>query len=149
MNFCTPVQSAENELSNESIAASASSWFTVFQDGFDSSSNIDTNWTRTTGRTDYNSNICHYKSWFSTLETIDAKQCLKLRATKISNSEYRAGHVKSKYSYKPNNGEEYRITASIKLLARSGNDYKGFGQTYGAWPAFRQYKKMHGLQKER
>ncbi|MGB6152116.1 MAG: family 16 glycosylhydrolase [Pricia sp.] len=129
-------ESADIEQPIESVEARAGTWSTVFQDGFNASSNINDKWTRTTGRPDYNSSICHYKSWFSTLETLDGKQCLRLRARKINNSEYRAGHVKSKYSYEPNNNEEYRLTASIKLLARDGNNYKGFGQTYGAWPAF-------------
>lgn len=128
--------SQENDVTLNQISHEAGSWSTVFEDNFNTGSNINNKWTRTTGRTDYNSSICHYKSWFSTLGNLDGKQCLKIAAKKINNSEYRAGHVKSKFTYKPNNNEEYRLRASIKLLAKSGSNFKGFGETYGAWPAF-------------
>lgn len=130
-----------SEVVNEEIFTAeaegkASSWSMVFEDNFNSNSNINDQWTRTSGRTDYNSSICHYKSWFSTLASLDGNQCLRLAAKKISNTEYRAGHVKSKFTYKPNTNEEYRLRAKIKLIAKDGSNWKGFGETYGAWPAF-------------
>lgn len=111
-----------------------SKWSTVFFDGFNSGSNINDKWNRT-DRKDYNSQICNYKPGNVGLATLDRKQCLRLTARKYRN-QYRSGHVKSKFRYAPKRNEEYRIRASIKLVARSGNAFKGFGQTYGAWPAF-------------
>ncbi len=127
---------SNDDVVSESLAAKSGAWAMVFEDNFDASSSIDANWTRTNGRTDYNSSICHYKAWFSTLATTDGKQCLRLAAKKINDHEYRAGHVKSKFAYKPNNNEEYRLRASIKLAAKSGSVNKSFDKTYGAWPAF-------------
>jgi len=61
---------------------------------------------------------------------------MQLTATKISASNYQSGHVKSNYSFKPAVNEEYRVSASIKLVAMDGPSYLGFASTSGAWPAF-------------
>ncbi len=109
-------------------------WVETFVDGFDSGANIGTNWEKT-NRTDYNSSLCSYSSSNPKIASLDSRSCLELSASKTG-SNYTSGHVKSFYSFQPGNNEEYRLRAYIKFLAKSGSTYKGFGETYGAWPAF-------------
>jgi beta-glucanase (GH16 family) len=61
---------------------------------------------------------------------------MRLTATQISATNYQSGHVKSNYSFGPAFNEEYRVSASIKLVAMDGSSYVGFESTHGAWPAF-------------
>jgi len=109
------------------------SWQRVFTDEF--YKNGGTGKWQKTNRKDYNSNICNYKPENVSIATLDGQSCLKLEAYK-KNGQYKSGHVKSWYKFKPAENEEYRVSASIKLIAKKGSEYKGFAQTYGAWPAF-------------
>jgi hypothetical protein len=93
------------------------------------------NW-QVTQRADYNSSICNYVSSAVTFGTEDGKGVMRLTATKIDSTHFNSGHVKSNYSFKPANNEEYRVSASIKMVAMNGASYVGFASTYGAWPAF-------------
>lgn len=115
----------------EATLSSKAAWSRVFTDNFNGNLN---KWEKTT-RKDYNSSICNYVSSNPRIGNLDGKSSLLLRAYKSGN-EYTSGHVKSFFSFKPKRNEQYRVSASIKLIARQGSAYKGFGQTYGAWPAF-------------
>ncbi|MFD0862081.1 family 16 glycosylhydrolase [Sungkyunkwania multivorans] len=110
-------------------------WSDIISENFSSNSNIDDNWIRTHGRYDYNSDLCYYVRWSPRLETLDGRQCLRLAAWKNGNT-YRSGHVKSRKKFYPRRNEDIWVGASIKLLAKDGAGYKGFNDTYGAWPAF-------------
>jgi hypothetical protein len=126
-------------LKNASDVASASaqmlgSWENVFIDDFDNTDNFKSKWERT-NRPDHNSSICLYDPNVPTLGSYDGRSVLVLTATPYNNV-YKSGHVKSFYSFKPGINEEYRVSAQIKLIAMDGANYKGFNQTYGAWPAF-------------
>lgn len=126
--------SEQNQVSQEEFSVSPkSSWSRVFKDDFNWSTGL-AQW-ETADRKDYNSNICNYDPNNPKIANLDGKNSLRLRASK-NGDEYTSGHVKSLYSFKPETNEEYRVSASIKLIARQGTSYKGFGQTYGAWPAF-------------
>lgn len=107
------------------------SWVKVFEDQFDGDLN---KWEKT-NRFDYNSNLCFYASTNPIIASMDNKSCLQLSASATGNN-YTSGHVKSLFSFKPNTNEAYHLYASIKLMAKSGTEFKGFAQTYGAWPAF-------------
>ena len=124
---------SDTEVSNTDDNLRVGPWQRVFTDNFNSSGNLN-QWQKT-NRKDYNSNICNYVSGNPRLASLDNKQCLELSAYKYGN-EYRSGHVKSYWDFHPANNEEYHLTASIKLIAKEGSTYKGFAQTYGAWPAF-------------
>lgn len=121
------------------FAANISTWTTVFNDDFNSGSNISTNWERAT-RSDYNSNICNYQPSALTIGALDGKSCLQITATKTGTNTYQSGHCKSYFTFTPANNEEFHVSASIKLLAtqqaNNQTNYKGFAETYGAWPAF-------------
>lgn len=112
--------------------AATGPWTRVFTDDFNSSSLG--NWTKAS-RADYNSSSCIYDSGVPTTGTYDSRNVLVLTATK-NGSTYKSGHVKSNFSFKPSVNEEYRTSASIKLIAQDGSNWKDFTQTYGAWPAF-------------
>nr|WP_294782199.1 glycoside hydrolase [uncultured Flavobacterium sp.] len=112
----------------------ATEWVKQFEDTFDQGASL-SKWTKVQ-RTDYNSNYCDYKSAVPTLQVRDGKGCLEIKTTKISQTKYQSGLVKSLYQYTPENNTEYKIAASIKLLAMDGATYKSFSSTYGAWPAF-------------
>ncbi len=128
-----PVEVESN--STELTIGAKGAWKQILWEPFNAGSSITSNWTKTNGRKDYNSRLCNYVSWSPRLEKLDGKDCLRLTAWKHG-SEYRSGHVKSKKTFKPNYNEEVYVTAMIKLIARDGNSYKGFNQTYGVWPAF-------------
>lgn len=113
-----------------------SSWEFVFEDYFDNQSKFNNSWEKTSNRNDYNSNICYYDSSVPILANKDNKEVLVLTATKLGDYSYKSGHVKSIYKFKPGNNEEYRVVSYIKLIAKDGDNFKGFTQTYGAWPAF-------------
>jgi hypothetical protein len=108
-------------------------WLKQFDDQFSAGSNLG-NWEKT-NRADYNSSACIYQSTNPKIATLDNASCLLLTAKK-NGSVYNSGHVKSNYSFKPANNEEYRVYARIKLIAKEGATFRGFNQTYGAWPAF-------------
>lgn len=108
-------------------------WTRVFLDHFSSNGNLD-KWEKT-DRADYNSNRCKYRSNNPTIASLDGKSSLRLRAYK-DGSDYSSGHVKSYFNFEPGNNQEYLVRARIKLIARDGSAYKGFAETYGAWPAF-------------
>jgi len=114
-------------------ALSQGPWVRQFTDDFNDASSFN-NWTRT-NRADYNSSICNYSSADPSIATYDSRSVLVLTASG-SGSNYTSGHVKSNYSFKPGNNEEYRVSAQIKLIAMNGSTYMDFTQTYGAWPAF-------------
>jgi len=109
------------------------SWGRVFTDDFASTASW-TNWIRT-NRFDYNSNYCSYLSSNPQIETCDGLSCLVLTASK-NGDIWNSGHVKSNYSFKPATNQEFRVSASIKLVAMKDDAYVSFSNTYGAWPAF-------------
>lgn len=111
------------------------SWSDVFVANFSSSAEL-SNW-EAANRFDYNSKYCKYVSGANTVAEIDGKSCLLITATKVSPDYYESGNVQTKNKFKPLKNEEYHFSASIKLIAQDENQvYKGFSQTYGAWPAF-------------
>ena len=124
-----------NEITEEvdETSLKAGRWRVVFADYFTKGGNLN-KWQKT-NRADYNSNRCKYRSGNPRLVTFDNRDCLELSAYKSGNN-YISGHVKSNFSFKPGRNQEYRVTSRIKLIARQGRTYKGFAQTYGAWPAF-------------
>ncbi len=116
-------------------------WTTVFSDDFNACGNL-SQWTLA-NRDDYNSNNvpniqCTYVPSVPVINALDNKSCLLITATKKAGNsyQYESGHCKSNFSFTPGLNEEYHLSASIKLLAKSGTTFKGFAQTYGAWPAF-------------
>ena len=109
----------------------AGPWLRVFADDFSINLN---NWTKA-NRADYNSSICVYDPNVPVIGNYDSRSVLVLAATP-SGRTYKSGHVKSNFSFKPQENEEYRVSASIKLVAIDGTSWKDFTQTYGAWPAF-------------
>jgi len=124
---------ADTELGSEAQAVTGA-WQRMFTDNFTNSGSLGS-W-QVTQRADYNSNICNYVSGAVSFGTEDSKSVMRLTATKISSTNFQSGHVKSNYSFKPGVNEEYRVSASIKLIAMNGSSYTGFSSTYGAWPAF-------------
>jgi hypothetical protein len=120
----------EAELGSQSQAV-LGPWQMVFSDQFTGSGN----W-QMANRKDYNSNICNYQSSNVSFGTEDGKSVMKLTATKVNGSDFRSGHVKSNFSFKPGWNEEYKVSSYIKLIAMNGSSYTGFSSTYGAWPAF-------------
>lgn len=110
------------------------SWQRMLTDNFSNSGSLSA-W-QVASRADYNSSICNYVPGGVTFGTEDGKGVMRLTATKISSTNFQSGHVKSNYSFKPAVNEEYRVSASIKLVAMNGSSYVGFASTYGAWPAF-------------
>ena len=111
----------------------ASGWSRAFTDNFDNSGSWN-NWSREQ-RYDYNSSLCYYRYDDPTIANYDYRNCLVITAYKSGN-KWNSGHVKSYYSFKPGTNEEYRVSAQIKLIAISGNNWYGFSSTYGLWPAF-------------
>lgn len=109
-------------------------WQRMLTDNFSNSASLSA-W-QVTSRADYNSTICNYVPGAVSFGTEDGKGVLRLTATKISPTNFQSGHVKSNYSFKPGINEEYRVSASIKLIAMNGSSHTGFASTYGAWPAF-------------
>lgn len=118
--------------STDKVATSP--WIKQFEDTFDIGSSL-SNWTKVQ-RTDYNSKYCDYNSSVPTIQSRDGKGCLEIKTTKLNETKYQSGLVKSIYEYIPENNTEYRLAANIKLLAMDGVNYRSFGDTYGAWPAF-------------
>jgi hypothetical protein len=108
-------------------------WTRQFTDDFTATGSFN-NWIRTS-RFDYNSNVCQYDGAVPAIANHDGRNVLVLTATKSGNI-WKSGHVKSKYSFKPNVNEEYRVSSQIKLIALNGANYTGFSSTYGVWPAF-------------
>jgi hypothetical protein len=108
-------------------------WQRTLTDNFDNTSSFN-RWQRTS-RFDYNSNLCQYDAAVPAIANYDGRNVLVLTATKSGNI-WKSGHVKSNYSFKPATNEEYRVSASIKLIAMNGATYTGFSSTYGVWPAF-------------
>jgi len=125
---------SEPEIEVGSQAQALGSWQRVLTDNFSNSGSLGA-W-QVTQRADYNSSICNYVPSAVSFGTEDGKGVMRLTATKISSTNYQSGHVKSNYSFKPGVNEEYRVSASIKLIAMNGSNYTGFASTYGAWPAF-------------
>ncbi len=120
---------------NKSIdKTAASDWVKQFEDTFETDASL-SKWTKVQ-RTDYNSKYCDYKSSVPALQVRDGKGCLEIKTSKLGENKYQSGLVKSIYQYTPENNTEYRIAATIKLLAMDGANYKSFKETYGAWPAF-------------
>jgi hypothetical protein len=108
-------------------------WVSVFSNNFTSSTDLSV-WQKA-NRSDYNSSICNYSSSNPVIGSIDSKSCLQLSAYK-NGTTYTSGLVKSNFSFTPGLDEEYHTSASIKLIALNGTTFKGFSDTYGAWPAF-------------
>jgi hypothetical protein len=109
-------------------------WTRQFTDDFNAGSNF-SNW-NFASRKDYNSNYCTYSSSGSSISSRDNRSVLQIKATKTGTNAYSSSLLKSSYSFKPERNTEYRVSASIKLIAQNGPTYKSFTQTYGAWPAF-------------
>lgn len=128
--------SQPEEETQANIKTQAGPWQTVFGEYFNDQTTFNNQWTKTGGRVDHNSDICHYESWVPVLDTKDGKSVMILTATKVGEYNFRSGHVKSGFSFKPGNNEEYLVESNIKLIAQDGGTFKGFSQTYGAWPAF-------------
>ena len=113
----------------------AGAWSEVFVANFSNSAEL-SNW-EAANRFDYNSKYCKYVSGANSIANLDDKSCLLITATKVSSNYYESGNLQTKTKYKPAKNEEYHFSASIKLIAQDENQvYKGFSQTYGAWPAF-------------
>ncbi len=125
----------DSSVKDDFIAAKAGPWQTIFWDGFD---NFDSNkWTKTCCRTDYNSWRCVYDPGQVTTGSHNGESFLILRAEKFNDTQWISGHVKSKDTWKPDNGEEIRFMAKIKFNAFNSNGtWRPFHDTYGAWPAF-------------
>lgn len=119
--------------SNDDARLKAGPWQRVFTDNFDNTGSW-SRWQRTS-RFDYNSNVCQYDGGVPSIGNYDSRSVLVLTATKNGNN-WRSGHVKSNYNFKPNTNEEYRVSAQIKLIAQNGSSWTGFSSTYGVWPAF-------------
>lgn len=118
------------------IAGCGNNWVEMFNEDFNPCSSLSDKWERA-NREDYNSTICNYLSSIPQIASFDNKSCLQITAQKIGNtSKYQSGHCKSYFSFKPATNEEYHVSASIKLIAIENGAYRGFAQTYGAWPAF-------------
>lgn len=130
------LEEASNDLENiEEINGKAGPWSRQFTDNFNTNGNLN-KWERTHNRADYNSSRCTYRNWNAEIASLDGRSCLRLQAYESGNDSYESGHVKSNFDFHPERNEEYRLTARIKLIAKQGNNYKGFAETYGAWPAF-------------
>ncbi|WP_299437559.1 glycoside hydrolase [uncultured Aquimarina sp.] len=128
------IEESSNDIESiDEISEKAGPWNRQFTDNFNSGGNLN-QWQKTS-RNDYNSNLCKYESWIPRIRTLDGRSSLELRAFK-SGSQYKSGHVKSWFDFHPGRNEEYRLRSRIKLIAKDGNNYKGFSETYGAWPAF-------------
>jgi hypothetical protein len=118
------------------IAGCGNNWVEMFNEDFNPCSNLADKWERA-NREDYNSSVCNYVSSIPQIASFDNKSCLQITAQRIGNTtEYQSGHCKSNFSFKPTINEEYHVSASIKLIAIDNGTYRGFAQTYGAWPAF-------------
>lgn len=111
-----------------------SSWTNVWTHNFNSLSN----WS-TTNRTDFNSDICKYRSSQVAIVGIGGtNKAVRLKA-QWTGSYYKSGHIKSSDSrkYRPSEGQEYRFRAKIKLNGKNySNQTKNFHRSSGAWPAF-------------
>src|SRR5688572_17165220 len=114
--------------------AVAGSWIRVFTEDFSNSTSLD-DW-EFAHRYDYNSDRCFYDNSVPAIASYDGRIVLVLTATSLGGGMYKSGLVKSDYSFKPGINEEFRVSAQIKLIAKDGANWKGFAQTYGAWPAF-------------
>ena len=114
--------------------AAVGAWVRQLTDDFNAGSNFN-NWIFAT-RKDYNSNYCSYSSSGSSISNRDFKSVLQIKATKTGTNAYNSSLLKSNYSFVPTLNTEYRVSASIKLIAQNGSTFKSFTQTYGAWPAF-------------
>ncbi|MET4084035.1 hypothetical protein ABIB40_004009 [Pedobacter sp. UYP30] len=121
----------KEETKVESPNTASKEWSRVFADDFSVNLN---NWEKA-NRADYNSSRCIYDPNIPIIGNYDSKDVLVLTAT-ADGSNYKSGLVKSNFSFKPTKNEEYRTSASIKLVALDGTTFKDFTQTYGAWPAF-------------
>lgn len=127
-------QTSFSKLNVNGKTAAIGAWSRVFIDDFTTSSSLN-NWSAAS-RTDYNSSICKYESFVPAVANYDNRDVLVLTATKVG-STYQSGLVKTKtFAFKPGINEEYRTSASIKLIALDGSTWRDFNQTYGAWPAF-------------
>lgn len=116
----------------QNISKAIGPWQRVFTDNFNANGNLN-QWEKT-NRSDYNSSICNYVSTNPAIGSLDNKSCLVLTA--YNDGRYKSGHVKSYFSFNPANNQEFRVYARIKLIAKQGTNFKGFNETYGAWPAF-------------
>lgn len=113
----------------------ADTFKTILYDDFSDSTTWD-RWNKTSGRTDYNSKLCMYKTENVWLGNADGTGVLVILAKK-DGEKFSSGHIKSKMAVeKPQNNEMLQFEARIKLVAKNGNSWRGFNQTYGAWPAF-------------
>lgn len=111
-------------------------WIDVLVDNFDEGSTFG-NWKIHENRIDNNSKRCTYMPSAVTLKNLDGKFCMCITATKIAKDSYQSGFVETIKTFQPLSNEEYHFSASIKLIAQDTVDtFKGFSQTYGAWPAF-------------
>ncbi len=114
--------------------AAVGPWSRTFTDDFNAGSTL-SQWQKA-NRKDYNSNYCQYDPSVPQVATKDFRSCLIITATKTGNNAYKSALLKSNYSFKPANNQEYRLSSQIKLIALDGSTFKSFTQTYGAWPAF-------------
>lgn len=108
-------------------------WSTVFFDYFSSGGNLN-KWNKEE-RKDNNSNICNYKTNNPQIMNKDGKSVLVITAKNVG-AEFESGFLSSYFTFSPAVNEEYSTTANIKLIARDGANYRGFNDTFGAWPAF-------------
>jgi hypothetical protein len=124
-----------NETTQEPVikTEAVGSWQTVFSDYFNSTGNLN-KWNREQ-RKDNNSNICNYKTSNPQIMNKDNKSVLVITAKSVR-TEYESGFLSSYFTFTPAVNEEYSTTANIKLIARDSANYRGFNETFGAWPAF-------------
>ncbi len=118
---------------HSSARVAAIAWTTVLNDDFNTGATL-SQWTFA-NRADYNSSKCIYSPLVPIIGSLDGNSCLLITATKTTTG-YKSGLCKSNFSFKPAKNEEYHTFSRIKLLAKSGTVFKGFADTYGAWPAF-------------
>lgn len=130
----TTTQETSNALNAADALQATAGYTALLEDNFNAGSSLTTNWRRP-NRTDYNSSICQYKPWKSSIKNKDGRSCLRIEATKHGNI-YRSGLLKSKLAFHPGWREEVHVRSIIKVVARQGNRDRNFKDTDNVWPAF-------------
>lgn len=140
----TPINDALDTSEYEKIiqGKTLGNWTEVFKDDFTTSGSSSMNWIFENNRADYNSTqTTDYRASQANYAEWDNQEVMELSAIR-SGSRFKAGHIKSKIQFGPEQNEELRFKARLKLVAEDGENpdgsprYVNFDQTYGLWPAF-------------
>lgn len=127
INFYADEDSRENPTQR-------AAWRNVWTHNFNSLHNFNK-----TTRFDYNSDICRYeRNQVSIVGIGGSNKAVRIKA-QWTGSRYKSGHIKSSNTqkYRPNNNQEYRFIAKIKLKGKNyKNQTRNFHYSSGAWPAF-------------